>query len=75
MFEVYRFAVPTAFVVLAVWRWANGGIDPAFSQRYWWIKMLFGILGYAAAFVTGAKSAKGIQNNHSVENVGCLAAF
>ena len=54
MFEVYRFCVPTALVIFAVWRWSNADIDPSFSQRYWITKLLFGCCGYAAAFVTGS---------------------
>jgi endonuclease/exonuclease/phosphatase family metal-dependent hydrolase len=54
IFEVYRFAIPTSLVLLCTWRWANADIDPTLSERYWWIKMLFAMLGYLCAFVTGA---------------------
>lgn len=54
IFEVYRFAIPTSLVLLATWRWANADVDPTLSERYWWIKMLFAMLGYFCAFITGA---------------------
>ena len=54
IFEVYRFAVPTSLVLLCTWRWANADIDPTLSERNWYIKLLFAIVGYVTAFVTGA---------------------
>jgi len=54
IFEVYRFAIPTGQVLLCMWRWANGGIDPSFLERYWYLKLLMGLFGYLSAFITGA---------------------
>ena len=51
---MYRFAVPTSLVLLCTWRWANADIDPTLSERNWYIKLLFAIVGYVTAFVTGA---------------------
>jgi endonuclease/exonuclease/phosphatase family metal-dependent hydrolase len=54
IFEVYRFAIPTSLVLLSVWRWSNADIDPSISERFWYIKLIFGLAGYLCAFTTGA---------------------